>query len=761
MSVKYDANSDHFVEHSCFLSSMENCLIYSCANAFEGRASSGSYSSNSFVCRNTTTHIGKREMNDLEKKGQMNFTDSQSFSLCEWTDCTAPQGGALFVHDNENAILKVENSTFTNCNASSTRGGGIYALKIAECIVKFTSFVQCSCASINTDCGGGGIMVENALTQSLADCCSFENCSSGNDGGAIDLRPTKTQVQKHCISNCVFLNCSALNSGSSGGGAIEHWDCTDKVVISSCLFCNCSSENDGGAACQQINSINKGTLFFYCFFHNNTCRRSGHDIYLSGSSENNIDSSCYSTRNTINRVSTTVSENGDKSEWLRNDGGRVRFVSSVQAQQNAKDAYACGINESYPCNTVSHCLTQLIPEFVKDVEILAGTITETKGVDCGSIAITIYGQSDLSTIVQTELEATGLSLFSVSTGELSISDLELVHDSAFANNRASRLFEITGAGEMHISNLNIFAGSEQSENTAFAAELINIQNGMFQMENVNWEKTISAVSLFSLSSTNEISLTLSVCSFSGIEKTTSGASVISFSRDNIIIDLNSSTFEGCGSRTSADGGSMMLCVGNGNDVKVKGGNFDECFCSSSNGLGGGILLRLLNENPEFLISSSFVTNTAKCGSDIFVISPNLEVTAKSQKITCVTASLDSVDKVQGYDNGNTSAAIPLCIYLLPIPAEIYVSNSEACDHSHCGIVKFPCLTMKHSLTRLTGEKKVVVNGMIMMGDELAFGEQKHEIRGNDDQSGWTVSDASSTSNSAMITASIETELSTL
>ncbi|KAH7827135.1 uncharacterized protein MONOS_12631 [Monocercomonoides exilis] len=69
--------------------------------------------------------------------------------------------------------------------------------------------------------------------------------------------------------------------------------------------------------------------------------------------------------------------------------------------------------------------------------------------------------------------------------------------------------------------------------------------------------------------------------------------------------------------------------------------------------------------------------------------------------------------------------------------------------------------MKHSLTRQIGTKKVVVSGMISMSDELAFDEQKHEIRGNDDQSGWTVSDASSISNSAMITASAETELSTL
>ncbi|KAH7823129.1 uncharacterized protein MONOS_11122 [Monocercomonoides exilis] len=452
---------------------------------------------------------------------------------------------------------------------------------------------------------------------------------------------------------------------------------------------------------------------------------------------------------------------GEELEWLRKDFGNVRFVSSTETQPNAKDTYACGLDESHACSTISRCLTQLIPGIVTDIEIFSGTIIETKNVDCGINTYAIYGQSDLSTTIRTKLDASGLSLFSVSAGTLTPRDFVLVHDSSHPNNRGSRLFEISGAGEISIRRLNISFGSEQSTETAFFTELINVQNGVFQMENVNWAKTVSIVSLFSLSLTNEISLTLLVCSFDGIERTTSGAAVMSFSNDKANIDLNLCTFEGCGSTTSADGGSMMLCAGNENEVKVKDGAFDGCFCSSSNGLGGGILLRLLNENPDFLISSSFGTNTAKWGRDIFVLSPNLEETATSRKIACVTSSSDSVDKVRGYDNGNTSVAIPLCIYLLPTPEEIHVSNVEASDHSNCGIVKFPCLTMKHSLTRLTGTKKIIVNGMILMNDELAFANQKHEIRGNDDQSGWTVSDASSPLNSAMTTASFETELSKL
>ncbi|KAH7815724.1 uncharacterized protein MONOS_91 [Monocercomonoides exilis] len=760
MSEKYDKNSDYQISHSCLLSSMENCLVYSCVNAFEGGISSGSYSSHDFICRNISISFGKRETNALQKKEQMNTTESQTFSLCEWTDCTAEQGGALYIHNNENAILTVENSSFTRCSASSTRGGGIYALKVAECIVKHSTFVQCSAAA-TPNIGGGGIMIENVYIQPIVDNCFFQSCSSGDDGGAIVLCPTNTQRQKHCISNSFFDNCRCNGSAHGAGGAIMHWDCIDKVMISNCLLCDCYSMHAGGAIGLLINSYNRGTLLFFCFFHDNICVKGGHDIVLYNSTENNIDPSCYSTRQTMNRVSTDTASTVDRSDWLHNDFGNVRFVSSTDSQPKGNDTYACGINESHPCGTISRCLTQLISGYVTEIEVFSGTIIETNSFDCGSDSFTVYGQSNMSATIHTEFEASGLSLFSVSTGTLTISDLIFVHDSAHPNNRGSRLFEISGAGEMHVNRLNISIGSGQSTETAFTTELINVQNGMLQMDNVNWAKTISTVSLFSLSSTNEISLKLSECTFDGIERTTSGAAVISITDDKANIDLNSCIFEGCGSTTSTDGGSMMLCAGEGNEVKVKGGSFDGCYCSETDGLGGGILLRLLNENPDFLISSSFGTNTAKWGNDIFVISPNLEETAKSENITCVTASLDSVDKVRGYDNGNASVAIPLCIYLLPTPEEIHVSYTEASNHSHCGIAKFPCLTLKHSLTRLTGTKKIIVNGMILMSDELAFDEQKHEIRGNDDQSGWIVSDIEIESDAAMIATNVETVLSKL
>ncbi|KAH7829136.1 uncharacterized protein MONOS_17136 [Monocercomonoides exilis] len=175
------------------------------------------------------------------------------------------------------------------------------------------------------------------------------------------------------------------------------------------------------------------------------------------------------------------------------------------------DTFACGLDESHACSTISRCLTQLIPGFVTDIEIFSGTIIETKNVDCGINTYAIYCQSDLSITIRTEFEASVLSLFSVSTGTLNARDFVLVHDSARPNNCGSRLFEITGAGEMSVNRLIISTGSGQSSETAFTTELINVQNGIFKMESLNRVKAYSTASLILFSLTYEISSTISDC----------------------------------------------------------------------------------------------------------------------------------------------------------------------------------------------------------------------------------------------------------
>ncbi|KAH7826074.1 uncharacterized protein MONOS_11101 [Monocercomonoides exilis] len=736
------------------MSSMEDCQVERSMNVLEGGIVSGTEGSAIFSSNNCTFLHNERVDWRVGNTERNSTTETQTYKNAEWNECSAPCGGALYVHGNSNATLTVENSSFVKCNATSTRGGGIFALNIAECTVKHSTFIECYCVA-SSYFGGAGAEIDGIAKQVFVENCFFKDGWSRDDGGGLGIWSSKATKTKDCVLDCSFMNCSGHHPSSTDGGAFINWNPVDKFVTKNCLFQDCRSNYHGGGVAMRVLSFG-GSLLWFCFFHNNTAPY-GNDIYISDNSTDSQLVWCYSTRTEGVRYYA----GGDKSDWLPNEGGKCRFVASTQNQTNAKDTFSCGLNESCACLTISHCLSQMIVGFVEEIKVLSGTVVEGKGVDIGEKTISVNGVSPSGSAVETKFEANGLNLFCVGAGELSASDLSVIHNSSIENNRRSRLFEVQGAGGINLERMNISMDATHSEERSIQNSLVKMEGGSLKMKDVRWSQTFSTTSVISFSQGSSVSLSLDNSTFSNIARTTAGSSLMIVGEGSHSITLEGCTIDGCGSEYSEFGGWMMVEMGNVGSLTMNGGVVKNCYASTTQGRGGGIGLKVRDINANFQISSAFEGNRAKWGSDIFVDSINLESTAKSRKIASLTASLETINKIRGFHNGDETIPIPLCAYLIPLPEEIFVSNIDAFNHSLCGFPEFPCLTLSHSLTRQEEEKKIVVSGMIMMSDELVFSEQKHEIRGNDELSGWTVSDASSPLNSAMITANVETIFSKL
>ncbi|KAH7824441.1 uncharacterized protein MONOS_15105 [Monocercomonoides exilis] len=736
-------------------SKMEDCLVERSMNVLEGGIASGTEGSGSFNCNNCTFVQNERVNRKVRNTERNTTTETIEFTNAEWNECSAPCGGALYVHDNSNATLTVENSSFVKCNATSTRGGGIYALKIAECTVKHSTFVECYCVSSN-DYGGAGAEIEGMAIQVFIENCLFKDGWSRNDGGGLDILSSKANKTKDCVLDCLFVNCCGRNATSSSGGGFDNWITVDKIVLRNCLFQGCHSDWKGGAISFLTNGYN-GNLLWFCFFHNNTATF-GNDIHVD---DNYTDSQivfCFSTRSEGVRYNA---KGIDKSEWLPNEGGRSRFVGSKESQENAKDTFSCGLNESCACLTISHCLSQMIVGFVEEIKVLSGKVVEGKGVDIGEKTISVNGASSLGSTIETKFEANSLSLFCVGTGKLVVSDLSVIHNSSFENNRQCRLFEVEGSGLMDVKRMDISMDAAHSEEKSIQRSLVKVEGGELKMKDVRWGRTFSTTSLISVPQESSATLTLGNCTFSNIVRTTTGSSLMSVGEVSHSITLEECTIDGCGSEDSEFGGGMMVAVGSGGSLNVKGGIAKNCYASTTQGRGGGIGLKVRETNANFHISSAFEGNRAKWGNDIFIDSPNLESAARSGKITSLTASNPLLDEIRGFDKGDDSTPIPLGAYLIPLPDEIYVSSVDAFNHSLCGFAEFPCLTLRHCLTRQEEEKKIVVDGMIEVKNELTFGSFKHTIRGKDENSGWKVIDDSDGSGESMITVSANANISSL
>ncbi|KAH7821109.1 uncharacterized protein MONOS_13727 [Monocercomonoides exilis] len=705
ISKKYDETEEIQTgkERMMKRSSMEDCDVKRSMNVLEGGIVSGTEGSVAFLCNNCTFVQNERIDRKVRNTDRNTTTQTQTFTNAEWIGCNASSGGALYVHDNSSATLTVENSSFVKCNATSTRGGGIFALKIAECTVKHSTFVECYCVSSN-DNGGAGAEIEGMIIQVFVENCLFKDGWSGNDAGGLGIWSSKTNKTKDCVLNCFFKNCSGHNSGNGDGGGYISWTATDKIVAHNCLFQGCHTVWRGGAVSIRTDGYG-GNLLLFCFFHNNTAIY-GNDIYIEDNSTHSQVIWCFSTSINGNRYYA----GGDKSYWLPNEGGRSRFVASRENQTNSKDTFSCGLNESCACLTISHCLSQMIEGFVEEIKVLSGTVAEGKGIDVGEKTISVNGVSSSGSAIETQFEASGLSLFCVGAGELTVSDLSVVHNTLFENNRQCILFEVEGSGLMDVKRMSISMDSAHSEERSIQNSLVILEGGELKMQDVKWEQTFSITSMISLSQESSVTLSLDNCVFSNIVRTTAGSSLISVSEGSYSITLDGCTIDGCGNEDCEFGGGIMAEMGNIGSLNVKGGIVKNCYASATQGRGGGIGLKVRDTSAEFLISSGFEGNKAKWGSDIFVDSIDLESTATSGKIASLTASLETKSKMQGYENGDESFPIPLCVYLwnnFSTPAFVG-GGSLSHDFSKCGFEEFSCSSILKAVSlHFEGKKKDV------------------------------------------------------
>ncbi|KAH7821004.1 uncharacterized protein MONOS_17781 [Monocercomonoides exilis] len=534
--------------------------------------------------------------------------------------------------------------------------------------------------------------------------------SSGGGGAGIQIRNISVQ---HFIEDCLFKD----GYSTYNGGGIVMWSCqctkNDNNVIG-CSFINCSAIMDGA------NTDGGGIM--HCVSMSETGNR-----YYAG---------------------------GDKSDWLPNEGGRSRFVASVQTQENATDTFSCGLNESCACLTISHCLSQMIEGFVEEIKVLSGTVVEGKGIDIGEITISVNGASSSGSAIETKFESNGLSLFCVGTEILSVSDLSLIHNTSYENNRRCILFEVEGSGLMDVKRMNISMDSAHSEERSIQNSLVKLEGGELKMQDVRWEQTFSITSVISLHQESSVTLSLDNCVFSNIVRTTAGSSLMSVSEGSHSITFEGCTIDGCGSEDCDFGGGMIVEVGSGSSLNVKGGVVTNCYASVTQGRGGGIGLKVRDTNAEFLISSGFEGNRARWGSDIFVDSIDLESTATSGKITSLTASLETKSKMQGYENGDESFPIPLCIYLwnnFSTPAFVG-GGSLSHDFSKCGFEEFPCSSISKAVSlHFEGKKKdVALLEPFVFEEELGLTSNEWSIAPKEDETKCDVCDQKEGAQSGLI-----------
>ncbi|WP_298521603.1 right-handed parallel beta-helix repeat-containing protein [uncultured Methanobrevibacter sp.] len=196
-------------------------------------------------------------------------------SNCCFVDCYSTEGGGAIDiwndddHDNEKHLIQIVDCSFVRCSSQNISGaiwGRLHYSSLSDC-----TFINCSVTGSDTN-GGGAVW--GAFT-SISDC-SFENCSADNAAALVigpepDVDMPESDVDNHLryVSNCSFVNCYSYNQG----GAIS---AGDNVIVSNCSFKRCISEGDNNAIragnnvsiydCSFIDCSSKVGVGEICFF---------------------------------------------------------------------------------------------------------------------------------------------------------------------------------------------------------------------------------------------------------------------------------------------------------------------------------------------------------------------------------------------------------------------------------------------------------------------------------------------------------------
>ncbi|KAK2961154.1 hypothetical protein BLNAU_3922 [Blattamonas nauphoetae] len=144
------------------------------------------------------------------------LSQSASFKLCTFKDCTSSNGGAIFLQ--QSGSLLVEECSFKTCRTTgpSNHAGAIFFNTSTgdTFIANSSSFVGCSATT-------GGSLLLNATSSTLINCV-FINSTSLGWGGSVFLSSWDAVSTSSSITNCLFekSRTTATDPSSFSGGAL-------------------------------------------------------------------------------------------------------------------------------------------------------------------------------------------------------------------------------------------------------------------------------------------------------------------------------------------------------------------------------------------------------------------------------------------------------------------------------------------------------------------------------------------------------------
>jgi hypothetical protein len=260
-------------------------------------------------------------------------------------------GGAIYYEDSEGALLSIENCRFENLTVTgdSIDGGALSIRSLGTLCLASSPFKSTSAYE-----GGAMEIVSVSASMLIHNSSSLDSKATRHEGAIYfrDKNVTGTSCSNHStfgtVFGCLLKDWRVL--GGDGGGLLIRSP-PPAGCVRSCVFDGCTATtNGGGIYFKTITDVAAtATILYFCFFNENTASINGCDVFIFDDkfSDPHVPFQySYRTHSGTNRVN----QNGaNKDEWL--SVAPSSFNQTVKSN-GGRDSFGCGINESFPCESL-------------------------------------------------------------------------------------------------------------------------------------------------------------------------------------------------------------------------------------------------------------------------------------------------------------------------------------------------------------------------------------------------------------------------
>ncbi|KAH7817982.1 uncharacterized protein MONOS_8452 [Monocercomonoides exilis] len=447
---------------------------------------------------------------------------------------------------------------------------------------------------------------------------------------------------------------------------------------------------------------------------------------------------------------------------------------------NGKDHNHCGF-EAFRCLTVDYCANSRLSESSKEIEVVSSS-SITKEITVPSFGVIISGRITSSS----EGERMGVN---VSDGGSDTQDWLVGCSSSLTMRRLS--FVVKGqlnprrsafihstSSTLSVTNCSVSFESGALTDGKIGYSIIDMTGGNLIVDGFVMESgvTLTMNGKSPITMTGGVKMEILNSRMSGVEVEVAGGNgggcLNVGMGDNGNVKIEESNFSSrCSGGSGMKGGGMMISVGSGGTLRVKGVKLSGCEVPSEDvenggrGMGGGMFVELANQMGTFSLESmAFEGCEAWKGKNLFVEAQDLSAVINSTSIgfnPVIEVNVADLNEFFGRERDKPELIVPLVVFLRTFSSPGYVSGrKQGSEFRLCGYEDYPCRTIGNvGEVQFPSSKRVIrLTNTFSFDEEAQLNEQSYEIDSSNKDVGIKIEATGTKTQEALVMNSVSSTL---